>query len=160
MLQGWTFRNWGVLGWVETALKGSAIVIGIVAFSYTSGSSELTIGGNPRLFSIAVLALLTVATLLQIGLRLKLKDILALVFAVAYFIGHAGMLLALLRDPATARPLAQIFGGLILLGDVVKLRWLGESGYTEGGAQTPQLVRLVTTIVLLYALFTIGIMLG
>jgi hypothetical protein len=155
---GWHVAQWGFLGWVETALKGAAILIALAAFIATGAATELRIGDNPRLFSIILLTLATLATVAQIGLRLRLKDIIALAFAAAYFIGHSALWVALLRAPESAQGYAVAFAVLILAGDVVKLRWLGVSGYTEGGVPTAGLFKLVYAVLALYGLFLVGLL--
>lgn len=158
--QGWHIVNWGLLGWVETAFKVAAIIAALLAFGATGAATDLQIGGNPRLFSVIILALATLATVAQIGLRLRLKDIIALVFAIAYFIGHSALLIALLRDPATAQGYGVAFAVLIILGDLVKFRWLTVSNYTEAGVPTSGLFKLVYTVLTIYTLFLLGLLIG
>ncbi|MCU0465791.1 MAG: hypothetical protein MUF38_14640 [Anaerolineae bacterium] len=158
--QGWHIINWGVLGWVETAFKVAAIIAALLAFGATGAASDFQIVGNPRLFSVIILALATLATIAQIGLRLQLKDIIALAFAVAYFIGHSALLIALLRAPAIAQGYGIAFAVLILAGDVVKFRWLTVSGYTEAGVPTSGLFKLVYAVLSIYTLFLLGLLIG
>lgn len=154
---GWHVKNWGVLGWIETALKLAAVLVALVMFFNTSSVQSLTIGGHPRLFSVILLGLLTLITVAQINLRLKLKDIIAMAFAVAYFVGHVCLLIGLLRAPTlTSYPI--IFGVLVLLGDAVKLRFLTQMGYSEAGVDTPGLLRLVYTLMAVYGAFVIGLL--
>lgn len=155
--QGWHIKNWGLLGWVETALKLAAVVVALVMFFSTTSAESLTIGGHPHLLSVILLALLTLITVAQINLRLKLKDIIAMAFAVAYFIGHVCLLIAMLRAPTlTSYPV--MFGLLILLGDVVKLRFLTQTRYSEAGVETPGLLRLVYSLLAVYGLFVVGLL--
>lgn len=153
---GWHVKNWGVLGWVETALKLAAVLVAVVMFFTTSSAESMTFGGHPRLFSVILLALLTLITVAQINLRLKLKDIIAMAFAVAYFIGHVCLLIGLLRVPTlTSYPI--VFGVLVLLGDAVKLRFLTQTSYSEAGVETGGLLRLVYSLIAVYGLFIVGL---
>lgn len=154
--QTWYVKNWGMLGWIETALKLLAVIAALVMFFSTNMGAPLTIGGHPRLFSMMVLSLLTLATVAQLNLRLKLKEIIAMAFAVAFFIGHVSLLIAMLRAPTvTNYPL--VFGGLILVADLVKLRFLVKTQYSEAGVQTSGLLKLIGVVMGLYGLFVVGL---
>ena len=156
-VQGWHFKNWGVLGWIETVFKVAAIAAGVVLFITTSGN--LTLGGHPHLFSVIILALLTLLILTQINLRLQLKDITAMAFAVAYLIGHVCLLIGMLRAPdSVSYPLA--FGVLVLMGDAVKVRFLTHTRYSEAGVGTSGLLKLISVIMGLYGAFVIGLLVG
>jgi len=158
-VQGWHIKRWGILGWVETVLKVAAIGVAVILFINTSGADGLTLSGHPRLFSVILLALLTLATLGQISLRLKLKDIIAMAFAMGFLIGHLCLLIGMLRAPdVLSYPLA--FGVLVLLGDVVKLRFMQVTHYTEAGVGTSGLIKLVCVILGLYGAFVAGLLVG
>ncbi len=77
------------------------------------------------------------------------REVVSLLFAVLNTAGHAGMVLALLRDPALqVAPL--LFCGFYLLGELAKQRFLRTTGYVEGGLDNAVIVRTSLFVVLVY----------
>jgi len=135
--QGWHVAEWGLWGWVETALKLIGIGAGILAFfNAQAASGGLRFGDNPELAAVIVTALLTLFTVGALGIRFIQREVISMAFAVAQFLGHAAVLVALLRLPEQTG-LAIVFGVMFILGQIVKLVFLRATGYTEMG-QTPQ----------------------
>lgn len=131
--QGWHTAQWGTWGWAETILKLIGVAFGILAFFQSNAANELTIGGNPRLAAVLLMGLLTLFSVTQVGIRFFQKEVVSMVFAVLNFLGHAALLMALLRVP-TNLTLALLFGVFYLLGGLVKIQFLRATGYTEAGA--------------------------
>ncbi|MBK8137955.1 MAG: hypothetical protein IPK52_19430 [Chloroflexi bacterium] len=154
--RGWHFANYGLLGWLETAIKSVGIALGIAAFAAASSDLPLIIGGNPRLGAVILAVLMILLCLAAIAARLQLKDIFAMIYAVANLIGHLALIVALLRAP-TQTTLPILFGLAYLAGDAVKLYWLRVSGYTEGGMDAAGMRRLVYSVLGMYAAFVIAL---
>jgi len=154
--RGWHFANYGALGWLETGIKSVGIALGIAAFAATTSDMPLTLGGNPRLAAVIIAVLMLLFCLGAIAARLQLKDIIAMIYAVANLIGHLALFVALLRAPAqTTLPI--LFGLAYLAGDAVKMVWLRVSGYTEGGMDPAGMRRLVFSVMAIYAAFVVAL---
>lgn len=155
--QGFYIGTWGLWGWVETGLKSAAAVAGIAAFLATSG--DLTVGGNPELPALIVIAGLTLNPLLSLPIRIYQKEIISIAFTAFSLLGHAGLLLALARDPLNARGYGIVFGVLYTLGELAKMRFLQTSGYTELGLDSRSMVNGVRIVVGAYAVLTVLLLL-
>src|SRR5689334_15662531 len=101
--QGWHVAKWGLWGWIETGLKAVGIVAGIIAFFSSSSVSTLTIGGHPHLAAVILLALLTLLTIGVVFIRFTQREVISLIYSVFNFLGHAGLLIALLHVPPQRR---------------------------------------------------------
>jgi len=152
--QGWHTAQWGTWGWVETILKLIAIAAGLVAFVRTISDQYWIVSNNPHLAALILLALLSLASILQVVIRVGQKEIISMIFAVLNLLGHFGLLIALLHDP-TQRTLPLIFGIFYVLGQLVKLQFLRVTGYTEGGSNSTGMLRTAVVMAALYALFAI-----
>ncbi|MEP7293784.1 MAG: hypothetical protein ABI835_18495, partial [Chloroflexota bacterium] len=97
--QGWHTEKWGTWGWAETILKLIAIIAGLLAFFQSNAASEMMIGGNPHLAAVILFALLALFSVAQVGIRFTQKEIVSMIFALLNFLGHAALLIALLRVP-------------------------------------------------------------
>lgn len=153
--QGFYIGSWGTWGWIETALKVIAALFGIAAFAATSNAGEFIIGGNPELLALIVMAGLTTNPLISLTLRIGQKEIISIVFTIFSLLGHAGLLIALARDPLNARGYGIAFGVFYTLGELAKMRFLQVSGYTEFGLQSGSMVMGVRVVAAAYALLTI-----
>lgn len=155
--QGWHTAEWGTWGWAETILKLIAIVFGILAFfqsNAASGLRELVIGGNPRLLAMLLLALLTLGAVVQLGARLMQQEIVSLIFAVLNLLGHAALLVALLRVPGDLT-LGILFGVFYAVGGIVKVQFLRATSYTEAGASLQTMILVAWGMVAPYVLLVI-----
>jgi hypothetical protein len=110
--------------------------------------------GNPHLAALIVLALATLASILQITIRLKQQEILSMAFAVFNFIGHVALLVALAHVPHH-RLWPVLFGVFYILGGLVKIQFLRVTGYTEGGADSKGMITTTAVITGIYVLFTL-----
>lgn len=155
--QGWHIANWGTWGWLETGVKFIGILVGYAAFFASASAQTLTFGGNPELGAVILLALLTLGIFGAMFMRIRQQEIISLVFAVLNFLGHAGMLIALLRTPELTS-LGIAFGVLFVIGELVKQRFLVVSGYTEAGQKTPGMVNFSRGLMSAYALFVVALL--
>jgi hypothetical protein len=152
--QGWHSEAWGTWGIAETVLKLIGVGAGVLAFINSDGNAALRIGDNPHLLALILLVLLTLGAVFQLVVRFGQKETISFGFAVLNLIGHVALVIALLRVPEQAT-LAVIFGGMYVLGQVVKLQFLRETGYTEGGATTSAMLRVTGAIAIMYVLFVV-----
>lgn len=156
--QTWRIAQWGTWGWAETIVKLVALVLGFIAFANTSSVSTLTIGGSPRLAAMILLGLLTLLYLALIGMRIQQREIVSVGFAIVNFLGHAGLLVALLRVP-TQTSWALAFAIIYAIGQLIKIQFLRSTGYTESGATTGAMVNLNFVLTAVYGLFVVFLIL-
>lgn len=152
--QGFYVGSWGTWGWLETIVKLVASVIGYIAFLGAIGTGTLTIAGHPHLASVILLVIATLAAVGLIALRIKQREIIGIVYSILNALGHIAILIALLMQPtATTYPI--LFGVIYAIGELIKIRFLQVSGFTERGQTTQQLVRFSGAIVAVYAIYVI-----
>ncbi|MDD2353359.1 MAG: hypothetical protein PHX56_07390 [Atribacterota bacterium] len=125
----WYIHNWTFLGWVETIIKTIAIIIGILSFYLSFDSQDWVIPSGVQLVQLLVLGLLSLGIFFAIFNRWKNKEIISMFFVILNNIGHWGMFLSLLRD--TGWFYLPYFALLMMLGDLVKILFLKQTGYTE-----------------------------
>lgn len=152
--QGWHIANWGTWGWIETILKLIGIGAGMLAFFNSASDAPLVIGGNPKLIAVILVALMTAGMVLAIGLRFTQKEIISIVFSVLNALGHAGLLVALLRIPPDMT-LPLVFSVFFVLGELAKYRFMSTTGYTELGQSQAGMVRFSLMMVGTYIVLTI-----
>jgi hypothetical protein len=157
-VQGWHVTNWGLWGWAETALKAIGIGAGVLAFIASASTPDLVFGGNPELAAIILLALLTLGTVVALGLRLQQREIISIAFSVFNILGHIGLFIALLRVP-DQNTLPVVFGVAYVLGELTKQRFLSLTGYTEAGQNSRSMVNFSRGLMAFYALFILLIVL-
>lgn len=155
--QGWHTTEWGVWGWIETILKLVALGAGILAFVASDAAAPLMIGDNPHPIALALIAFLALGALGQLGIRFVQREVSSFVFAILNLLGHAGLLVAVLRAPDQPT-LALVFGGFYALGQIVKTQFLRVTGYTEGGANTAAMQIIAVVEAVLYAAFAISML--
>jgi len=154
---GWHVANWGFWGWLETAIKLVGIVAGYIAFFNSSGVTDLTIGGSPRLAAVILVAVMTLAMIGVVFIRIMQKELISIGYSILNALGHIALLFALLRMP-TQTTLPIIFAVAFILGELAKQRFLTISGYVEGGANTASMLmfsRVVAITYLVLAIFLI-----
>jgi hypothetical protein len=156
--QGWHVANWGLWGWIETGLKLIGIGAGFLAFFGSSSAAEMIVGGNPNLAAVILLALLTLGLLAAVFMRVAQKEIISLIFSILNVLGHAGILIALLRTP-DQQTLPLIFGVFFVLGELAKQRFLAISGYTEAGQSGSAMLMFSRVVLAIYVVFIIFILL-
>jgi hypothetical protein len=156
--QGWHVANWGLWGWIETGLKLIGIGAGFLAFFGSSSATEMIVGGNPNLAAVILLALLTLGLFAAVFMRVMQKEIISLIFSILNVLGHAGILIALLRQP-DQQTLPLIFAGFFVLGELAKQRFLAISGYTEAGQSGTAMLMFSRVVLAIYVVFIIFILL-
>ena len=97
--------------------------------------THLLSAANPELGAVVIAALMTVFSIIALVLRFRQQEVISMVYAILSFLGHLGLLIALLRV-VDSRMLPLVFAGFMILGELAKQRFLAISGYTENG-QTP-----------------------
>ncbi len=151
---GWHVANWGFWGWLETGLKLVGIVAGFIVFFSTSSANGLTIGGNPHLAAVILTALLALAMIGVVFVRISQKELVSIAYSIINAFGHLALLIALLRiPPQTTLPI--IFAVMFILGELAKQRFLAISGYVEGGSNTATMVRFSRIIAVTYLVLAI-----
>ncbi len=151
---GWHIAAWGFWGWAETVVKGIGIGAGLLALVNSFNGDDLMIGDHPRLAALVVSGLLTLFTVVALGLRSQQREIISLIFAILNFTAHVGVLLSILRVPdETTLPI--VLGVFIFLGELVKQRFLAVSGYTEAGQTTGQMLNFSRGVSVIYVLLVI-----
>ena len=148
-VKSWHVANWGFWGWLETGLKLVGIVAGYIAFFNSSAVSTMTIGGSPRLAAIILVALLTLAMIAVIYMRITQKELISIGYSILNALGHISLLIALLRVPEQ-RTLPIIFAVMFVLGELAKQRFLAISGYVESGADTASMLKFSRVVMLVY----------
>lgn len=123
----WHVGRWGPLGWLETALKGAGIVVGVAALVTTLGRSADGAGGL-RLAQVVLLAALSVGLLAAVADRLLEREIVGMAFIPFMLAGHVSMTVALARDGDLGGYVVA-FGALMLAGDLVKVGFLATSDF-------------------------------
>ena len=152
--QTWYLGSWGLWGWLETIVKLIASVIGYIAFAGAVGTGSITLGGHPHLAAVILLAIATLIAVGLIALRIKQHEIIGIVYSILNALGHIAILIALLMQPtATTYPI--LFGVIYALGEVVKIRFLQVSGFTERGQTSAQMVKFSGAIVAAYVIYVI-----
>lgn len=130
--KAWHVGNWTALGWLETLVKAAAILTGVVALVNALGGAGYRLPEGARLIQLALLTLLALGLAVAIYDRYLEREIIAMIFVLFNNLGHWGMALALL-SPDGPGGLLPIFCLLMLLGDLVKLRFLMVTGFTVRG---------------------------
>lgn len=138
----WHVQNWDTLGWLETSAKGVGIGAAL--------AGALAVGAGPPAVSGAgygvagIAGLLALGSVVQLLLRWTQRELVSLAFAVANLLGHAALLWVVLTAPATVWVPA-VFGVAYFVGEIIKQRFLVQTGYTENG-QSPQQMQRVSRV--------------
>ncbi len=154
---GWHTAQWGTWGWLETIVKGVALLAGLIALLSPMAGAAFMIGGNPHLAALIILVLLTLAAIAQVAIRFRQQETISMGFAILNLIGHVALLIALAQGPHR-RLWAVAFGALYVAGQLVKFQFLRVTGYTEGGADSANMQRVAGVIAVVYLLFTVLIL--
>jgi len=155
--QGWHTAQWGTWGWAETILKLIGLVAGIAAFIRTISDSGFSIGSGVHVIALVLLVLMSLASVAQLAIRFQQRETISMIFAVVNFLGHVGLLIAVLHVPAE-RTLPIIFGVFYLLGQLTKIQFLRVTGYTESGATSAAMARTAAIMAAIYALFVVFVL--
>lgn len=157
---GWHIGSWGFWGWLETAVKGVGIIVGLLAgLQALNSGNSVVFDGNPHLAAVIWLGLICLIVVLGVPvLRITQKEIISIIFAILNALGHLGMLYSLLTIP-DSRTLAIIFGVAYIAGELVKQRFLTVSGYTEAGQTTSAMINFSRLQMGIYAVFIVLVLL-
>lgn len=153
MTQRWHVARWGTLGWIETALKMTAIVVAIAALARV-GTRALPQAAAAQM-AVAALGLATVGLVVAIADRLVEREVIAMVFVVANVIGHGTMTLVSASLP-DGRWAVLAFCVLMALGDVVKIVFMRRRRFRVRTVGTTTLVRLTGAYITLYVFGALG----
>jgi hypothetical protein len=125
----WHVAQWHPLAWVETAVKVAAHVIALVALGRALQRGGWTWPGGGQLAQLVVLIVLSLGLVAAIFDRLAEREIIAMIFVLLNNLAHWGMVVALTIPPGPGS-LLTYFAALMLIGDLVKLRFLAVTDFT------------------------------
>jgi hypothetical protein len=123
----WYVGEWPPLAWVETAFKGVAQVLGIVALARAWGD-DVSWPDGARLAQLVILAVMSLGLLGAVADRIAMREIVSMVFVVPNIVAHWGMVFALATIPGPGSLFAW-FCALMLAGEFAKLAFLRTSGF-------------------------------
>jgi hypothetical protein len=144
----WHVGDWGRLGAVETAVKGVAFLCAYLAIAGAAGSGRAARRGAV-LGEVALLVLAEAGLLIAIADRWMEREITAMIFIVFNNLAHCSMIAALLTADGPGA-LLPAFAGLMLAGELVKIRFLRSTGFTVRGHPPALLVAGVAGYAALY----------
>jgi hypothetical protein len=154
--QGWYVGQWGTFGWLETIAKFAGIVMAFIAFIQSLSTTNLIIGGNPRLATVIVLIPLTLIWTYNLILRFQQREIISMIFGILNALGHAAVLIALLKMPEQ-RTFAIIFAIAYIIGEVFKRVFLIKTGFTESGRSNAAMMTISNSFIGGYILLLISL---
>jgi len=125
---GWHVGGYGLLGWVETAIKAAAFICAYIAFAHAL-DRHLHSPGAVRVAELVLLGTAELGLIAAIGDRLIERELIAVGFVVFNNVAHLGMLYALLATPGPGG-LLSLFCAFMLGGELTKLGWLRSTGFT------------------------------
>lgn len=151
--EGWHVAKWSTLAWLETIIKGIAILIGILALvNSINGSFEFPSG--VQLVQFIVLGILSLGLVAAIFDRISRREIVSMIFVIFNNLGHWSILAALAFVPGPG-VLLVYFSALMLIGDLVKLASFKIDHFSQAGVSTSTLYALTSFYVIGYALLLI-----
>jgi len=142
--QGWHVGKWGTYGWLETIARGIGIGLAFVALALSTLGRDMTISGNSELAAVILLALLTLLWTGVLYMRYQQREIIAMIFGIFNALGHAALLIALLKLPEQ-NVLAIGFAIAYIVAELIKRVFLTTTGYTESG-RTPERMLMVSSV--------------
>jgi hypothetical protein len=152
--KSWHVASWGTLGWLETFAKGFGIIIGVIAFFFALPVEPAPLDGFANIAAAALLGFITLGVFFSILVRLYQREVISILFAIASALGHAGMSFYLLRGVET-NTLPVMFGIAYAVGELIKQRFLTQTGYTELGASSSLMLLAVRGLMAAYIVFAI-----
>jgi hypothetical protein len=126
--KGWYVGAWTRLGWAETIIKLAAHAVAGVALLYAIFTGVYTTPQGLRFVEAVILGFLSLGLVFAIFDRFLQREIVAMVFVIVNNIAHWGMFYALFTQPGPGL-LLPIFALLMLIGDLVKLRFLAVTDF-------------------------------
>src|SRR5690606_34699415 len=137
---------------------GVGIIVGFVAFFLALPLDPVSLEGL-EIAPAVLFAGITLGVFGSILVRVYQKEIISIIFAIVNALGHAGMSFYLLRG-AEGDSLPVIFGIAYVVGELIKQRFLSQTGYTELGAKTPMMVMASRGLMLAYIIFTVLVLIA
>jgi len=144
----WHIANWPALAWLETIIKLIALTIGISVGVNALAAGKFAFPAGLRLIQFIILIILSLGLVTAIFDRIADREIIAMIFVMFNNLGHLGMVLGL----AAGFERLLLFGGLMLLGDLVKLWFIRAHNFTVRDFAPRILVALTLFYVVGYAL--------
>lgn len=149
----WHVARYSGLAWLETIIKLVALAIALITFVDAYPDSGYDFPSGSALVQWGILVLLALALLGAIFDRILEREIIAMVFVIVNNLGHWSMVLLLTRVYADSTESAfLIFGALMLLADLIKLRLLITTRFTVRDVPFSIMVGLTLFFVVGYAL--------
>lgn len=124
----WHIGNYGPLGWLETALKAGAVVIGVRAGLAALQSGVIALPEGTPLLQMIVLGVMALLLTIAIVDRVIDREIIAMIFIIFNIASHWGMVLGL-ASPGVAEGRLVPFCLLMIAGDVVKIIFFATTGF-------------------------------
>jgi hypothetical protein len=145
----WHVGDYGLLGWAETGVKAVAFAIAYVALARAL-DGDLATPGGVQIAELVLLGVAELGLLLAIGDRLIQRELIAAVFVLFANTAHLCMLYALCTVPGPGH-LLTYFCAFMLAGELVKLLFLRETGFTVRETAPVVVQGLVVAYALIYA---------
>src|SRR5262249_55971117 len=136
--------------WAETGVKAVAFAIAYVALARAL-DGDLAAPSGIRIAELVLLGVAELGLLLAIGDRLIERELIAAVFVVFSNTAHLSMLYALFTVPGPGH-LLTYFCAFMLAGELVKLVFLSETGFTVRETAPVVVQGLVVGYALIYAI--------
>jgi len=148
----WHVTDWGLLGWLETAVK--LLGMGAAAAAFAASTGPVGLGPDLRSLAVIVLGGLTLLSLAAIYLRFLAGEAIAFAFAVGNALAHMAALASLVHA-SPALGWLTIFGTCFVVGEIVKQYFLRTTGYTELGRSNETIIRMARRILSAYLALTL-----
>ena len=177
--RGWHVANWTGLGWLETAIKAVAILIGLFALVKSISVGRFALPSGLRVVQLIVMAVLALGLVAAIFDRFKDREIIAMIIVIFNNLAHWGMVLLLLAyvniSPMPSRQITGIDGSLgislytpntfeegtgqiliyfcvlLLLGDIVKIVFIKTTNFKVRNVSNAVLYGLTSFSIVGYA---------
>lgn len=121
---GWYSARWTPLAWLEIVIKFGGITIGMIAGALTLANFAFIVPESiVRFFQILILFVMSLGLLAGIVDRYLDREIGAMFFVILNNLGHWGMVISLVAANM-GMPILAVFCFVMILGDLVKLRFL------------------------------------
>lgn len=143
----WYLAKYPALAWIETVIKASAMVIGIVALVASLGKGAYALPGGVRFIELLVMAMLSLGLVAAIFDRILDREIVAMIFVLFNNLAHLGIVASLLFLQQ-ANPYLVPFCAIMAVGDMVKTIFLKAHSFQV--RDIPQFILFGLTAVYLF----------
>lgn len=155
----WHVSSWSTLAWLETGVKLIGLVAAILALIQALSGGTFTAPTGGRLIQVILLSLLAFGLFVAIGDRYLERETIAMIFVLINNVGHWGMVYALLTLPGPGTLLI-IFAALMMIGDLIKIRWITTNQISMRGYPPSVLVGLTGFFVFGYLMILVLALIG